>query len=379
MIPQIFVSCLCKANDQEVTPRVISDSEEINLTLCHCDSCRHSSGVLCTSYYPVEAPVITDNLKCFQRSGSTTRRYFCAICGCHLFRCWRKEDDKCEWDVSSGTVCTSRGIEVRFSSHISVADTKDGGASTWIRLSGSGSSEVQTAPCSSTRDATTVSIKGSVSEEETLTASCACGSVSFEITRPNQASYEATSAYPDLMYADKRHPASVKDNAGNEPWWIQGNDCDKFLAGTCACQSCRLASGFEIQTWAFIPRANIFFDRLLPQRDDHLPIPLDVAAVPEGVLSSYSSSAGVTRDFCSTCGATVFWRGDWRPELLDVSVGLFRAAGGARGEEWLRWWTDRVSFEEDTGTGRTGGAARAARTLITELEGGLKAWKGGRG
>lgn len=103
-------------------------------------------------------------------------------------------------------------------------------------------------------------------------------------------------------------------------------------------------------------------------------MPLDFGTLPKGVLTSYSSSPGVVRDFCSGCGATVFWHDGIRPDLVDVSVGLLRAEEGARAESWLKWWTDRVSFEEETETGREGAAARTARKLIGALEGGLMVW-----
>ena len=72
------------------------------------------------------------------------------------------------------------------------------------------------------------------------------------------------------------------------------------------------------------------------------------------MLRSYESSPGVMREFCPTCGATVFWHDKHRPELIDVSVGLLDAPEGARAEEWLEWWLARVSFEEDAGREREG-------------------------
>ena len=67
-------------------------------------------------------------------------------------------------------------------------------------------------------------------------------------------------------------------------------------------------------------------------------------------MHKYVSSPGVTRTFCSQCGANVFWHGDedtfGRKHLVDVAVGLLDAPSGARAEEMLAWWTGRVSFEE---------------------------------
>ncbi|KAH7379057.1 Mss4-like protein [Cadophora sp. MPI-SDFR-AT-0126] len=158
------------------------------------------------------------------------------------------------------------------------------------------------------------------------------------------------------------HPGSKADNLEDEMWWIRG---DRYLAGTCACRSCRLASGFEIQEWTFVPKSNIFFNTQAGKNP-----PLDFA--DEGiksVLKSYESSEGVVREFCGKCGATVFWR-KWRSELIDVSVGLLEAEEGARAEKWLEWWTERVSFEE--------GAVAHGRSLVDGLQKGIAAWGGKR-
>jgi hypothetical protein len=159
---------------------------------------------------------------------------------------------------------------------------------------------------------------------------------------------------------------SITTNPSDEKWWIQG---DKYLAGTCACKSCRLISGFEIQTWAFVPRDNI---SIFIPGDSELKA-LDFKSLPAGVLKSYQSSGRAVRDFCGGCGATVFWRDVSDPSVIDVSVGLLRAEEGARAESWLCWWTGRVSFLEEVQTGRSGPFAAAAQTLIDKLSIGMKA------
>lgn len=64
-------------------------------------------------------------------------------------------------------------------------------------------------------------------------------------------------------------------------------------------------------------------------------------------MRRFESSPGVYREFCGTCGATVFWHCDERPGVVDVSVGLLRSVSGARADDWLEWATGRVSFAED--------------------------------
>lgn len=184
---------------------------------------------------------------------------------------------------------------------------------------------------------------------EKLNAECHCGGVSFYVTRPNEESTKASSPFPDLMVPYNSGISAANPN--NESWFLREENT-KYLAGTCTCPSCRLSMGFEIQTWAFIPKSNIF--------------KLDGSSIDFnfGTLKRYNSSPGVFREFCGICGATVFWHCQERPELLDVSVGILDPREGARVESWLDWWTDRVSFSE----------LAVSTTLVRSLEAGLKEW-----
>lgn len=183
---------------------------------------------------------------------------------------------------------------------------------------------------------------------EKLKAQCHCGGVKFYLTRPNEQSKKVQSPFSDLITPYHSHSS---ENPNNETWWLRDNDT-KYLAGTCTCKSCRVASGFEIQPWAFVPKCNIF-------KEDGSPIDYNM-----GTLKQYESSKDIWREFCSICGATVFWHCKERPNLIDVSIGLLDPAEGARVEGWLDWWTGRVSFEE----------LAVSRSLVRSLEEGLKKW-----
>ncbi|RYP15929.1 hypothetical protein DL765_005415 [Monosporascus sp. GIB2] len=101
-------------------------------------------------------------------------------------------------------------------------------------------------------------------------------------------------------------------------------------------------------------------------------VQLGFATLPSGILKSYESTPGVLREFCPRCGATVFWHARWRPDLIDVSVGLFDAPEGSRAEKWMDWWSERVSFIEEVTCGRRGESARRAKALVKALEKGLR-------
>ena len=236
---------------------------------------------------------------------------------------------------------------VRLERHIFVGDTKDGGMSGWV--GGVEAWEGYEEVSRRLGDGEWMEgLKGSVEGERELQAYCHCRGVRFKITRPDESSAKLTAPRGDIVGPPTTEHGSSKDD---EAWWLRENGT-KYLGGTCACNECRLASGFDIQTWAFVPKANI------QQLDGK---PLDFSA---GTLKRYDSSEGVYREFCGKCGATVFWHSNSRPDLIDVSVGLLDAEEGARAESWLEWETGRVSFQEEAQN----------KDLISRLGAGLKRW-----
>lgn len=363
-MPSLAVRCQCGAVSQEN----IRLREGRPLSLCHCDSCRHSTGLLCTSYYPVKGFSLSDSIRGYSLSPQSTR-YFCTTCGCHVARSRKTEQGLLQWDVATGVVVAStQDLDLTYEFHDHVKDTKDGGISIWINLSGHHRSDLGATAQNWMAPLNQQDLGG---HNDLLTGSCLCGTVCFEITRPDLSSREPRRWLPDLMLPDKTTSDDIKQNPSDIKWWIPNNG-SKFLAGTCACRSCRLVSGFEIQTWAFVPRSNIFLVTGL-ESGRSITKPLDFATLPQGILQTHSSSPNALRDFCGKCGATVFWRENGRPDVIDVSVGLLQAQEGARAESWLEWWTDRVSFSEEVGTGRTGSTAVTTSSLIHALEDGLKA------
>ncbi|KAI8957409.1 Mss4-like protein [Daldinia sp. FL1419] len=360
---KLSISCLCGTAKQAVELRN-TESGPLDIDICHSYDSRYSSGLLYVSYAPIRVPSSLDGLveypdESAQSSADTLRRYFCGTCGCHVFRRSAVDDgkDSTSWEVATGTIIGRVGADevevngkeplLRYARHINTDDTKDGGLSPFINIG----EETR----STKRDQ--ININTSRNAEDVLKAHCHCKAVSFQITRPDTSSRLLRSNFPDLTHPYATTPQEIVPNPHDEKWWLRPRgkddpDLTRYLAGTCACRSCRLSSGFEIQTWAFVPRSNIFF---LPPSSP-TPIPLDFSMLqrPPSPLRSYESTPGVLREFCPRCGASVFWHDRWRPELIDVSVGLLAAEEGARAESWLDWWKGRVSFEEDVGNGRSG-------------------------
>jgi len=251
-----------------------------------------------------------------------------------------------EWRLAHGTLDDPEAV-TSIKAHIFIEDTKDGGCSDWLthidnqkikRWNGfpERSSEVPE------RWHTSEQIQ---SNKEPVHVHCDCSGVSFYVSRPSALSKETDGPICD----------SLLEMPKDKLWWLRANHT-KFLAGICLCDECRLSTGSDIQQWAFVPTANIHLSK-----DCSVPF-----STMFGTLKTYRSSTEASRYFCGTCGATVFWIGDARPTLIDVSVGLFDANEGARAESILDFPTERISFKED--------GIKRAPALTAALEAGITAW-----
>ncbi|UNI19625.1 hypothetical protein JDV02_005803 [Purpureocillium takamizusanense] len=364
-----------------------------DIELCHCYGCRHSTGQLYASYYEVDRdstlPLLASPaLSRYDSAGpqrgdsggaardAATALYFCSTCGCHVFRTTAGPEET-RVEVATGTLTDGNELSAaKFASHARADETRDGGLTKWlVELPISKHAEKSVRHYSSAK-----LVHKALRPHDTLDASCLCGGVALRITRPNASSLEPCSGFADMIIPfhtgdpDIKNPADVK-------WWLRESGT-KYMAGLCACQTCRLVSGFELQSWAFVPRTNIEYRaRVDGHADDGWKV-LDFEALrATGTLRGYESSPGVMREFCGGCGATVFWHDRWRPELIDVSAGLLQdddgEGDGVRAEGWLSWWMDRVSFAEDVVLGRHGVPRERARWLVESIEKNMRT-EGGR-
>ncbi|KAL1968534.1 hypothetical protein VTN77DRAFT_1744 [Rasamsonia byssochlamydoides] len=326
------ISCLCGHTAQEIAldPLVKPSS----LQVCHCNPCRYTSGLLCSSYLVLYSPpILSTSLREYKQSNNVSR-WFCATCGAHVFAHVKQHN---KYLVAAGLLTTPDIAQTESLQHWGVKDTKDGGLA--IFLTGPRTNEKGlcwlevdkiTDEEHSRQESSCLEDTGHL-DSDRLHARCHCGGIEFYVTAPDVSSSNASSPWPDLLVP--YHSAS-SDNPQDVKWWLRAGNT-KYLAGTCACTSCRRASGFPIQTWAFIPKSNIF-------KMDNSSLSFDL-----GTMQRYESSPAIFREFCNRCGATVFWHCQERPGVIDVSVGLLRSTNGARAEEWLEWATGRVSFSED--------------------------------
>ena len=127
--------------------------------------------------------------------------------------------------------------------------------------------------------------------EERLEASCHCGGVRFHLLR------------------------------------LDDDTTKKHRASLCMCRSCRLSVGQSLTAWVM----RIPFNRVI--RDDGRPVDNSLF----GTLRRYQSSEHKSRDFCSTCGASVLCYDRGRAGLVDVLLGVLQSTEGVRAKSWLEW------------------------------------------
>ena len=353
----IQVRCHCRAHVH--TFSVAKSSLPLKAFFCHCWTCRHVTGAPATPYIsiPLDQPGNDPDLSSLKEYNTSAirTRYFCGTCGTHLYE---KSDDG-EIGVTSGVIDQAAGV-TQIVGHEFLSDTKDGGSAPWLTKIGDRRMEMWTNWPQKSETAAPFPWKSTIegdgvptSLDDKLVAQCHCKSICIVVSRPGENSRAAKAPYPDLIVPT--YTGQDQSNPENTPWWLPRHG--KYLAGLCACESCRLSFGFEPISWLFVPVADIAskdgrpFERYF-----------------DGV-KAYRSSSDATRVFCDTCGATVFWDGDERPMLIDLALGLLEAPSGVRAEEWLAWRTTRVSYKEDA----------LDKELIDAIENGLQEWGKERG
>jgi hypothetical protein len=157
-----------------------------------------------------------------------------------------------------------------------------------------------------------------------LTAKCRCGGVDLRILRADFAE---------------------RDNDIKEHY---SYPIDKYVAGLCACRSCRLHFGTSLVPWAYIPVGNVSVAST-GKKVVFGHAALDFGTNPGTTLKHKETSKGVIRSWCGSCGASVFFWSEerkGREEVVDISGGILRAESGVMAREWLEW-RDLLSYDHE--------------------------------
>ncbi|KAJ5090464.1 hypothetical protein N7532_009148 [Penicillium argentinense] len=260
--------------------------------MCHCSVCRYTHGAPCSFHTPLPvgvepefiAPSRLDKLTCYGEPGSKSGLYFCSTCGCHIGGYYG------QWTVSTAIFDANRDDNILlFNAHMLPDSSPDGGiAAIFSTVDGR---QLQIDDLDGKALPSPVLPRELQSTNEQLRAQCHCGGVSFTIARPSAA----------------------------------------FLASP---ESKGVVSGANVIAWMFVALDHI---SPAPSKDGFL----------IGTAKAYQSSDDVTRVFCGTCGATVFYHCKERPHIIDVAMGILRAPEGAMAENWSVWRAGRPAWPEN--------------------------------
>ncbi|KAJ5142965.1 uncharacterized protein N7515_001752 [Penicillium bovifimosum] len=335
----LTASCHCKATHFTLT--LPANALPLKVHICHCSVCRYTHGTPCIFHAPLPAgiapqfiaPSSMDNLTAYAHAESQSTRYFCSTCGCQI---GDKGHDDGNWVVSTSIFTEPNDGLWEMRSNVFTDSSADGGLSAMVSCIDNRQLKIWNPETSSdTKAAERDETNASEGLSEELRAECHCGGVQFSISRPS-----------------KEFLASPASKG-----WVLEQDTSKWLACLDLCGDCRLVNGSNVVGWLFVSK-------------DHIS-PLPPADLIVGSSKGYKSSEGVLRTFCGTCGATVFYSCDERPDIVDVAVGILRGSKGIMVEDWALWRAGRIAGAND-GLEYDPGFTRA---LIE----GMKVWGEGEG
>ena len=339
----LTASCLC--NSHVYSTNLPKSSLPLKAHICHCSSCRHVTGSLCTSIvWPspfVESINDISSLKRYRYSPDFDF-LFCPTCSTPIFGVF--DDGTQTTGVLTGCLnnFAAEGVEaVRWDDMGFVGDTKDGGASPWLRnVNATGPALKCFSGRTYKQDAIELpedwpkqdqASERAADRQDSVPIHCKCQGVDLYLHRGDYKTMDAK----DL------------------PWNVDAQT-RKIKANLCGCNSCRLQSGNDVFNWTFVELKNISYstsssgDISFPTHMDDLAALVDTQDERIGSLRYYNSSPGIERYFCGTCSATVFFASNGRPSIVDVAVGVLDASDGARAEGLLAWSLEKeVEFKGD--------------------------------
>ncbi|KAF2019213.1 hypothetical protein BU24DRAFT_418810 [Aaosphaeria arxii CBS 175.79] len=360
-------SCLC--NEHVFTASVPKSKLPLQISACHCTSCRRVSGALYTTdiEWPVPgSQVDVHSLKKFEFSKKVAV-FFCGTCGTDMF--WGHPHDRNEDLLAfSGTLENVNEDLIKLTHHIFVGDTVDGGATPWLLHPNADGSEAKRYETRPTGDNVvelpkdwppSSSLTGYESRvQDTIPVQCKCKGVNLTLQKGD---------YTNVKKEDL--PAIIDPKT------------HKLEASLCACDSCRLFGGIDVFPWTYAELRHISSTssaQSLPTNIAGLRAAVDKKDGQFGTLTYFASSPPVQRYFCGRCGAKIFYATDKRPNIVDVAVGVLDAKDGARAEGFLSWNFDEVEAREDgKGGWREGHYERMEKAVVAfrEERGYPKFWK----
>ena len=410
MTTTITARCLCKAHTFSTT--LPTSDLPLSATCCHCDSCRHVTGslYLSSTIWPNPNENLS-SLKTYAFSKNITH-YSCPTCSTLIF-CRSvdsnqedsnkdsNEEGPGELEVLTGALENLPNL-IKYTKHIFVGDTRDGGASIWFarrvddkekpipRWEGfsngkNGSTELSEAWPGQWLSVVPVSAPASV-------PAAAMGEDHSQQAHQGQQGEQREGRYKDRGKAyPKETPLTCHCGGVNliirsaedvvlddsqKNWYIDP-ESRRYYGGVDGCDSCRLQLGVDLAFEAFVGLDHIAFPSSDSEKgqgeggkgEEKAKFPKTVfelaKAVSEkdprmGKLGIYHSSDDVDRYFCTECSAAVFYAVHDRQDMVDVAAGLLRHPDGARADGLVAWNYGVVGWQEDVVGGWREGLLRAA-------------------
>ena len=241
---EINITCACKSITGSV--QVPSSTLPLMISVCHCNTCRHQSGLLAISV--IGLPKGSKELKVQGKpkaysSSKYMTRFGCGECGTSMYEV-ASEPPSYTWTsyLCTGVLTQVQGI-VEGGQHIFVGDTKDGGLSVWLPQFKAWEEWPRSSKELDPRDpfSSPAGALPAAKPMEKLRCRCQCGGVEFNITPPNEESSKS---------------GSSSEEKDSKAWWLMEKG-KKYCASFCACNSCRLGFGSDLSSWSYIPRGNI--------------------------------------------------------------------------------------------------------------------------
>lgn len=351
----LSANCLCKANI--FTTRVTKQKLPLEGWACHCDSCRHVTGALYTVDVPWPEPranVDLTRLKAYAFSQDYDL-LFCPTCSTPMFFSDTRNPER-ELVILTGALRNDPIDPIKIKYHIFVGDTKDGGASMWLRKPNADGTEIKRYYARAENDEGQAAqpIPSDWPPSDTLTG--------YETKTQGPVPIRCKCKGVDLEWL----PGSYDGKKESELPWFVDPHTHKALGGFCACESCRLPGGCDVWNWGFAELKDISFAGKregFPDASTELRAMVDAKNSSLGTLTYYASSSDAQRYFCSNCSATIFYVWDQRTFMVDVAIGVLGASEGARAEGSLSWafGGDISHVEENKGGWRYGLFQRVAK------------------
>ncbi|KUL91333.1 hypothetical protein ZTR_01839 [Talaromyces verruculosus] len=346
----LHLTCLCGSISEPGS--LLSDQETpVYAEMCHCATCRCTTGALSVPFSPLKSSPSTTTLNKLQAYASSdiATRYFCPTCGCSCVFYTAPRD---QWYFMSGAIEYNPDIEAPQESknnifkvmrHAHILDTKDGGLAPFLVQLGDRSVPTWAGippPMSASQDsynlphekilfmqsASSKSPTRPPQEDSYLTAKCHCGGVNLLIKRANHA-----------------HGDQSRCNYPPDP--------TKYSTYLCTCRSCRLSTGVSLYPWTLVNVGNVFNGKSAADSPKRVTFGFEASnqdANPGLSLKHYWSSHDTCRSFCGKCGAAISYWCAQRPDELDITIGILRSDDGSLARKWLGWIWGECSFSEES-------------------------------